>query len=124
MEPINEWEVSVLGMAMGMEVRASPETIVRWGVYAKEQDCSIHISDATDECNANHLKFMVDNFEGDEIKFTCVTYKPESTILEESQQLAYAVALANKGVTVTISERPEVMKELKKLYGGLFNYAV
>tara|TARA_R110002110_G_scaffold129820_1_gene309956 strand:+ start:5509 stop:6594 length:1086 start_codon:yes stop_codon:yes gene_type:complete len=94
------------------------------GVYAKEQDCSIHISDATDECNANHLKFMVDNFEGDEIKFTCVTYKPESTILEESQQLAYAVALANKGVTVTISERPEVMKELKKLYGGLFNYAV
>jgi nucleotide sugar dehydrogenase len=93
------------------------------GVYAKEQDCSIHISDATDECNADHLKFMVDNFVGDEAEFTCVTYKPESTILEESQQLAYAVALAKRGVKVTISERPEVMKELKKLYGGLFNYA-
>lgn len=92
------------------------------GVYAKEQDCSIHISDATDECNADHLKFMVDSFVGDEAEFSSVTYKPESTILEESQQLAYAVALANKGVTVTISETPEVIEELKRLHGELFNY--
>lgn len=94
------------------------------GIYAKEQECSIDISDATDKCNSEHLQFMVDTFEGDEVKFTCVTYKPESVMLEESQQLAYAVALANKGVKVTISERPEVMKELKKLYGDLFTYAI
>jgi hypothetical protein len=67
---------------------------------------------------------MVDSFVGDEAEFSCVTYKPESTILEESQQLAYAVALANKGVTVTISETPEVIEELKRLHGGLFNYVI
>ena len=93
------------------------------GIYAKEQECSIHISDATDKCNAEHLQFMINNFEGDEITIESVTYKPESTILEESQQLSYAVALAQRGTKVTIKERPEVIEELKNTYGGIFTYA-
>jgi len=92
------------------------------GVYAKEQDCSIHISDATDECNADHLQFMIDNFEGDEVIVEGVTYKPQSMMIEESQQLAYAVGLAKKGVKVTLIDKPEVLSEVKSIYGDLFTY--
>lgn len=93
------------------------------GVYAKEKGCSIHISDATDKCNSDHLQYMVNCFKEDEVTFSSVSYKPESTILEESQQLAFAVALARKGVRVTISERQEVVDQLRSVYGDLFNYA-
>lgn len=94
------------------------------GVYAKENECAIDISDATDSSNAKHLKFMVDYFKGTEITLDGVTYKPESTIIEESQKLAYAVALAKKGVKVTVKDRNEVITELKTLYGDLLNYAI
>jgi len=92
------------------------------GVYAKEQDCAIHISDATDRCNNEHLQFMIDSFEKDNITIEGVTYKPESTMIEESQQLAFAVGLAKKGVNVTIIDKPEVIEQVKKLHGDLLNY--
>lgn len=92
------------------------------GIYAKEQNCSIHISDATDKCNTDHLQFMIDSFKGSDITIKGVTYKPESTILEESQQLAFAVGLAKKDIDVTIIDKPEVIEQVKKLYGDLLNY--
>ena len=92
------------------------------GVYAKEQDCSIHISDATDRCNNEHLQFMIDSFEGSKITLEGVTYKPESTMIEESQQLAFAVGLAKNGVDVTIIDKPEVIEQVKKIHGDLLNY--
>ena len=97
------------------------------GVYAKEKQCAIDISDATDECNKKHLHFMVNNYQpvsAGHITFTSVTYKPQSTIIEESQQLELAAELATKGYTVTIQERPEVIAQVKTLYGDLFNYAI
>ena len=51
-----------------------------------------------------------------------VTYKPESTMLVESQQLAYAVGLAETGFSVTVRERASVIEELKGIYGDLFVY--
>lgn len=92
------------------------------GIYAKEQDCSIHISDATDKCNGDHLQFMIDNFEGDEITIESVTYKPQSVMIEESQQLAYAVGLAKRGVKVTVVDKPEVINQVKAIYKDLFTY--
>jgi len=92
------------------------------GIYAKEQDCSINISDATDKCNEDHLQFMISSFEGDEIIIESVTYKPQSVMIEESQQLAYAVGLAKKGVKVTLVDKPEVISEVKSIYGDLFIY--
>lgn len=93
------------------------------GIYAKENDCAIDISDATDKCNDSHLQYMLDSFTGDELTLTGVSYKPESTMIEESQQLAYAVGLAKRGVKVTVVDKPEVIDEVKKLYGDLLNYA-
>ena len=43
-------------------------------------------------------------------------------MIEESQQLELAAELAEKGYTVTIKERPEVIAQVKTLYGDLFNY--
>lgn len=93
------------------------------GVYAKENQCPIDISDATDSSNAKHLEFMIDSFLDDEIVIHGVTYKPESTIIEESQKLAYAVALAKKGIKVTVKDKEEVINEIKNIYGDLFIYA-
>jgi UDPglucose 6-dehydrogenase len=92
------------------------------GIYAKEQGCSIGISDATDECNADHLQYMIESFAGDEFVIDSVSYKPQSTMIEESQQLAYAVGLAKKGVSVKIIERAIVLDQVKEIYGDLFTY--
>ena len=94
------------------------------GVYAKENECAIDISDATDSSNVKHLQFIVEFFEGSEIILDGVTYKPESTIIEESQKLAYAVALAKRGVKVTIRDKVEVIDQVKILYGDLLNYVI
>jgi len=56
------------------------------------------------------------------VRLSRVTYKPESTLLVESQQLAFAVGVASAGFKVTITERPVVIQELKSLYGDLFHY--
>jgi UDPglucose 6-dehydrogenase len=94
------------------------------GVFAKEKSCYIDISDATDACNQKHLKYMVKIFppSKNSVEFESVSYKPESIILEESQQLAYAVELARQGIEVIIRERPQVIKEIKEKYRDLFIY--
>ena len=56
------------------------------------------------------------------MEFDFVTYKKESTLLTESQQLAFAVGIAQGGCTVIIKERKEVIAELKKRYDDLFTY--
>jgi nucleotide sugar dehydrogenase len=93
------------------------------GIYAKDKNCASDISDATDICNKKHLEFMINSFVGDSIIIQGVTYKPNSMILEESQQLAYAVGLAKRGVKVTIIDTPFVIKQVEKIYGDLFIYA-
>ena len=85
------------------------------------------ISVASDESNKVHLKNQVDDFCKKEelskpVMFDTVTYKPESTMLEESQQLFFAVELAKKGYDVIIREREQVIKQISKEHGDLFRY--
>ena len=95
------------------------------GFFAKKNHCCIEISDATDNSNKEHLNFMVQNYDGpEEITFDSVSYKPESDIIEESQQLFYAVGLAKIGIHVTIRERPQVIEKLKGIYENLFEYEI
>ena len=80
---------------------------------------------ASDKINNLHLDFQVKNFLESEKKeyFTdCVTYKKGTTIIEESQQLKFALRLAENGVKVKISEHPIVVEKLKEIYGDLFEY--
>ena len=49
------------------------------------------------------------------VVFDYITYKPESTILEESQQLKFALTLEKLGYNVIVNERDSVIKELNKV---------
>jgi|6_EtaG_2_1085325.scaffolds.fasta_scaffold04042_3 nucleotide sugar dehydrogenase len=110
-------------------------------IYAGDIDVPAEISVATDTTNANHLKFQLADFilnhtwketvafgakehsqlEAD-IWFESVTYKEGSTIIEESQQLAFAVTIARIGYVVIVSDRLEVLDSIRREYGELFIY--
>lgn len=95
------------------------------GVFAEQTDYELLLGKATDEVNQRHLDFQLqqwlDRYPVDEtIVFNSVTYKPDSTLLVESQQLALAIGLAQAGRKVKIRERPSVIEELKELYANLF----
>ena len=83
---------------------------------------------ATQQFNKIHLKYQVENFLNSNkdfskpIKIKGVTYKPGVDILEESQQLLYALELSNKGYKVIIEDLASVCSEVKKLYGDKFVY--
>jgi hypothetical protein len=61
------------------------------------------ISRATDEMNAKHLEYQIENFvknnpnKNDDVEIEYVTYKKDSTIIEESQQLKFATRLKELG---------------------------
>lgn len=89
---------------------------------------------ATDEFNFDHIQQqlklismnvlpenvqMIDN----EFIITGVSYKANSEILDESQQLKLAFALA-KTHKVTIRESEYLVNQLKSEYGNFFNYEV
>ena len=96
-------------------------------IYAKDKEQQALISVASDASNKNHLENQVNEFckvtdVQEAVVFESVTYKPESVILEESQQLFYAVEIAKRGYSVLIRERKQVIKELEQKYGDLFKY--
>lgn len=96
-------------------------------IYSKDLGLKALISVASDESNIDHLDnqisfFIEKNDKNKIIEFDSVTYKPQSTMLVESQQLKYAVSLAKNGYKVVINERKSVIKELKKIYGDLLIY--
>jgi len=82
---------------------------------------------ASNTINEKHLDFQVQSFleSGQkEYETDSVTYKKGTVILEESQQLKYAEALAKSGIEVNISESEAVIKELEKTHPDLFKLKV
>ena len=87
------------------------------------------ISKASDNSNKAHLMYQVEQFckNNDKDKlvtFSYVTYKPQSTMIEESQQLLFAAEVAKRGYSVCINERSSVISEVKEIYGDLFAYRI
>ena len=92
---------------------------------AKDNHMPHYMCVASNESNNSHLDFQVLRFMATKPKeyvTDCVTYKKGTLILEESQQLAFALELANRGVKVIVKETPEVVSILKEKYGDLFTY--
>jgi nucleotide sugar dehydrogenase len=80
------------------------------------------ISKATDEMNEKHLQYQVEDFirnnpdKSKTIEIDFVTYKKESTLLEESQQLKFALVLKELGYNINIlDQREEVINQLKNI---------
>lgn len=78
------------------------------------------VSKATDEMNKKHLQYQIEDFvknnpdKTKEIKIEYVTYKKDSVLLEESQQLKFALKLKELGYTIKIlDQREEVLNQLK-----------
>lgn len=96
-------------------------------LFADNTGVELYLSRATEQANAQHLDFMFLHWmrqhpNGLEIVFDSVTYKPGISMLEESQQLALAVKLAQAGKRVKVRETSSVIEEVRKIYGDLFTY--
>tara|TARA_Y100001973_G_C5170790_1_gene318921 strand:- start:88 stop:1212 length:1125 start_codon:yes stop_codon:yes gene_type:complete len=97
-------------------------------IYAGDIGCPAEISKATDKSNELHLDEQVKIFQRENtnkenrIEIDGVTYKKGSDILEESQQLKFAIALSDIGYDVWIKETSSVIETLKTLYPKKFNY--
>lgn len=97
------------------------------GKFAADTGYELILSRATDEVNRAHLEFQLHQYLRDSdptmpIIFDSVTYKQDSTMLEESQKLALAVGLAKSGRKVIIRERSSVRANLEQLFPGLFEF--
>jgi len=116
-----------LGYGFGYGGPCFPRDNRALSIYAGDIGCPAKISIATDESNDEHLeeqvKLVLSHRKlGEKIVISGVTYKPGTTILEESQQLKYAIRLAELGYSVTIRDSEAVINILKDQYGSYFDY--
>jgi nucleotide sugar dehydrogenase len=89
---------------------------------AEEVKINACISKSTDDMNSLHLKYQIENFIKNNpnkeipIIFEYVTYKKESILIEESQQLKFALELKKMGYNIIVNDkRPEVIKQLENI---------
>lgn len=93
--------------------------------FATHKDVKMLLSEATDLSNEYHLEQMLHTYKKEHsgtIVFECVSYKPESVLIDKSFALDLAVKLAQQGVNVHIHERACVIESVRQLYGELFTY--
>lgn len=93
--------------------------------FAQQNSLDWHIGIATDNANKSHLEEMTSHYlsqykEDELIEFHFITYKKESVLLDDSQQLALAINLSKAGRKVKINERKEIIAILEKEYPDLF----
>jgi nucleotide sugar dehydrogenase len=89
---------------------------------AEDVGVDASISKATDIMNENHLNYQVEDFlrknpdKTKEVVFEFLTYKKESVLLEESQQLKFALKLKELGYKIkNLDNRKEVINQLKNI---------
>jgi UDPglucose 6-dehydrogenase len=97
------------------------------GSYAQQIGIEPIIPRATDASNILHTQYMIDQLLRENRKeyvFESVTYKDNCPvpIIEESQKLIIAAALAKQGKRVRIIDIPAVIKEVQEVYGNIFEY--
>lgn len=97
-----------------------PRDNIALSVFAEEKKINACISKASDESNNLHLNYQIEEFiknnpdKTKEVVFDYVTYKKESTLLTQSQQLKFAQELKKNGYTIRINDaREEVLNQLK-----------
>lgn len=97
-------------------------------IFAKDMNRKALISLATDKSNNQHLLTQVEDYiriNGyKDYTIESISYKPESNMLEESQQLAFVKLLTERGIKVKIVERQNMIEQVKSLYGDRFEYEI
>lgn len=97
------------------------------GKYIESLGINPLIPYATDNSNKLHAQFMAERMIAENKKeyiFEDVNYKEncDVIILEESQKLAVAKILKEKGKNILIRDRKEVIEQVKCKYGSAFEY--
>ena len=98
-----------------------------FGTVCERNNIYPHIPYATDKSNQSHLINQVAEFtkkhpQSETVILTDLAYKKGCPIITESQQLEFAVRLAELGYDVTLSDTPATIDNIKKIYGDLFTY--
>jgi UDPglucose 6-dehydrogenase len=99
------------------------------GGYAKLVGVEPIIPMATDASNKLHTKLQTDEMlakDEQEFVFTDIGYKVPCPvpIIEESQKLVIAEALAKAGRKVTLRDKAHLIEVAMQEYGRLFNYEI
>eukprot|EP00163_Fabomonas_tropica_P021311 TRINITY_DN3732_c0_g2_i1.p1 TRINITY_DN3732_c0_g2~~TRINITY_DN3732_c0_g2_i1.p1 ORF type:complete len:377 (+),score=127.01 TRINITY_DN3732_c0_g2_i1:158-1288(+) len=99
------------------------------GTFAKSKGVDPKIPVATDEYNNFHAEVMIQALLDqnlDKYVFTYIAYKEKCQvpIIEESQKLVLARALALKGKKVLIRDIPELVQCVQHRFGSLFEYEI
>ena len=97
-------------------------------LFAQDMNIDAIVSKSSDIANKLHLEYQLEEFmknaeRSKQIVFSGLSYKSGTTIIEESQKLALAIKLAKKGYKILIQDDQEVVKEIKSIYGDLFEYS-
>jgi UDPglucose 6-dehydrogenase len=81
------------------------------------------LSKSTDIMNEKHLQYQIEYFvnknpnKENKVEIEYITYKKESTLIEESQQLKFALKLKELGYPIEIlDKREEVINQIKDLF--------
>lgn len=87
------------------------------------------LASATDKVNEQHLHFQIQTLlkahKPDEcIEIDGVAYKAGTVFIDESQRLKLALLLAQQNRKVIVTDRTEVIEQVKSIYGNLFEYRV
>jgi UDPglucose 6-dehydrogenase len=93
--------------------------------FAKQSDQPFHLSQSTIDVNKEHLAFQLKKMleeDKEEYVFDYVTYKKDTDIIDESQQLLLAVALVRAGKKVILKNSNHVKKQIEKEYPGFFYF--
>lgn len=96
------------------------------GILCSENDIEPTIPTASDRFNNLHIQYHSKEVEktavDNKITFEGVSYKKNSVLIEESQQLKMAVLMSGLGYDVTIVDNEYVIDSVKKIYGNKFKY--
>ena len=112
--------------------------------FSRKIGVSTPLNEAADKINNDHFEFFVDEFinkndintevifdgignkkylkNNNLLIFEGVAYKKGTNILDDSQQLNFAVRLAQHGYKVIINDINDIVIQLKDKYGSLFIY--
>jgi UDPglucose 6-dehydrogenase len=96
------------------------------GILCEENHIEPTIPKASDNYNNLHINHqfnhVVKDIKNNEITIDGVSYKKDSILIEESQQLKLAVKLMENGFDVTVKDKPIVIEQVKNIYNTKFKY--
>lgn len=98
--------------------------------YCEKQGVRNLIGESTDQVNRRHIEFLLTKIRGiqerdprkREFLFKHLSYKPGTTILEESQSLKLALECNRHGYKVNVDESDEMRVAIEKLYPNVFHF--